>query len=66
MKIVYCLNSIRGIGGIENVTLAKANELAKIEGNDIYIIVTDNWEKHVLMQEISPPNPSYSYSCKLL
>ena len=54
MKIVYCLNSIRGIGGIENVTLAKANELAKIEGNDIYIIVTDNWEKHVLMQEISP------------
>ena len=54
MKIVYCLNSIRGLGGIQKVTLIKANALAEIAGNEIYVIVTDNWEKHVLTQEISP------------
>jgi len=54
MKIVYCLNSIRGLGGIQKVTLIKANALAEIAGNEVYVIVTDNWEKHVLTQEISP------------
>ena len=54
MKIVYCLNSIRGLGGIQKVTLVKANALADIAGNEVYIIVTDNWEKHVLTQELSP------------
>lgn len=54
MKIVYCLNSIRGLGGIQKVTLVKANALAEIAGNEVYIIVTDNWEKHVLTQELSP------------
>lgn len=54
MKIVYCLNSIRGLGGIQKVTLIKANALAEIAGNEIYVIVTDNWEKHVLTQELSP------------
>ena len=54
MKIVYCLNSIRGLGGIQKVTLIKANALAEIAGNEIYVIVTDNWEKHVLVEEISP------------
>lgn len=54
MKIVYCLNSIRGLGGIQKVTVVKANALAEIAGNEVYVIVTDNWEKHVLTQEISP------------
>ncbi|MBM6807295.1 glycosyltransferase family 4 protein [Bacteroides caecicola] len=54
MKIVYCLNSIRGLGGIQKITLIKANALAEIAGNEVYVIVTDNWEKHVLTQEISP------------
>lgn len=54
MKIVYCLNSIRGLGGIQKVTLIKANALAEIAGNEVYVIVTDNWEKHVLTQELSP------------
>ena len=42
MKIVYCLNSIRYLGGIQRVTVVKANALAEIEGNEIYVIVTDN------------------------
>ena len=43
MKIVYCLNSVRGLGGIQKVTLVKANALAEIAGNEVYVIVTDNW-----------------------
>lgn len=54
MKIVYCLNSVRGLGGIQKVTLVKANALAEIAGNEVYVIVTDNWKKHVSVQEISP------------
>ena len=42
MKIVYCLNSIKGIGGIQRVTVVKANALAEIEGNIVFVIVTDN------------------------
>lgn len=42
MKIVYCLNSIRYLGGIQRVTVVKANALAEIEDNEVYIIVTDN------------------------
>lgn len=42
MKIVYCLNSIRGLGGIQRVTIVKANALAEIEGNEVYIVVSDN------------------------
>lgn len=30
MKIVYAINSIRGLGGIQKVTLLKANALADI------------------------------------
>ena len=42
MKIVYCLNSIRYLGGIQRVTVVKANALADLEGNEVYIVVTDN------------------------
>lgn len=42
MKIAYCLNSIRGGGGIERVTIKKANSLAKIEGNQVFVLVTDH------------------------
>ena len=42
MKIVYCLNSIRFLGGIQRVTTVKANALADIPGNEVYIVVTDN------------------------
>lgn len=54
MKIVYSINSIRGLGGIQKVTLLKANALAEIPNNDVYIIVTDNWMNHPLTHELSP------------
>lgn len=54
MKIVYSINSIRGLGGIQKVTLLKANALAEIPDNDVYIIVTDNWMNHPLIHELSP------------
>ena len=42
MRIVYCLNSIRYLGGIQRVTIVKANALADISDNEVYIIVSDN------------------------
>ena len=42
MKIVYCLNSIGYLGGIQRVTVVKANALAEVEGNEVHIVVTDN------------------------
>lgn len=44
MKIVYCLNSICVLGGIGAVTCAKANALASIPDNEVYIVVTDHDE----------------------
>lgn len=42
MKIVYCLDSIRYLGGIQSVTIAKANALAELEGYEVCVAVTDN------------------------
>lgn len=42
MRIVYCLNAICYGGGIERVTIAKANALADIPDNEVWILVTDN------------------------
>lgn len=53
MKIVYCLNSIRYLGGIQRVTVVKANALAEIETNEVYIIVTDN-KNGVFTEPLSP------------
>lgn len=39
MKIVYCLNSVSCLGGIEKVTIVKANALAEIPGNEVFIVV---------------------------
>lgn len=46
MKIAYCLNSIKGGGGIERVTIKKANTLSEIEGNQVFILVTDHKRGH--------------------
>ena len=43
MKIAYCLDSISRIGGIEKITVLKANALAEIEGNEVFIIVADHF-----------------------
>ncbi|MBE6272544.1 MAG: glycosyltransferase family 4 protein [Bacteroides sp.] len=53
MKIVYCINSIRYWGGIQKVTIVKANALADISSNDVYIVVTDN-KKGILTEPLSP------------
>lgn len=42
MKIVYCVDSIKYLGGIQRVTIVKANALASIPSNDVYIVVADN------------------------
>ena len=45
MKIVYCIDSICGIGGIQRSTVIKANALSGIEGNEVWVIVADNTGK---------------------
>ena len=41
MTIVYCIDSIHGVGGIQHVTLAKASALAETEGNEVWILFAD-------------------------
>lgn len=41
MKIVYCTDTIYHLGGIQMVTIAKANALAEIQGNHVWIVVTE-------------------------
>lgn len=52
MKIVYCINSIRYLGGIQRATITKANALASIQGNEVYVVVTDN-KDGILLQPLS-------------
>lgn len=42
MKIVYCADTIYTFGGLEIVTILKANALARVPGNQVWIVVTDN------------------------
>ena len=42
MKIVFCTNSICSLGGIEVITIVKANALAQIPGNQVWIVVPDH------------------------
>ena len=42
MKIVYCVDSINYVGGIQRVTVSKANALSELPGNEVWIIVADN------------------------
>lgn len=42
MKIVYCTDFIYTFGGVEIITILKANALAKIPGNKVWLVVTDN------------------------
>ena len=41
MKIVYCTDTISRMGGIEIVTIAKANALAAVPGNQVWIAVSE-------------------------
>ena len=42
MKIVYCIDSLNGIGGIQHVTLVKANALAEYDSNTVWILFADH------------------------
>lgn len=42
MNIVYCTDSYRYFGGIQRITIEKANALAEIPGYNVYLIVSDN------------------------
>lgn len=49
MKIVYCTDTISRMGGIEIVTIAKANALAAIPENQVWIAVSD-YKNPAIMQ----------------
>ena len=55
MKIVYCTDSICYEGGLQRITLIKANALAEISTNTVYIIVTDNKNKSIINIIIKKP-----------
>lgn len=42
MRVVYCLDSIKNTGGIQRVTVTKANALTTIPNYEVWIIVADN------------------------
>lgn len=41
MRICYCIDSLSVLGGLQSVTVAKANALAAIPGNEVYILIGD-------------------------
>ena len=47
MRVVYCLDSINYVGGIQKVTVTKANALAREPGNEVWVIVADNSGRRV-------------------
>ena len=47
MKIAYCTNGICFLGGISLVTIHKANALAEVEGNEVYVCVSDHFKSDV-------------------
>lgn len=52
MKIIYCLNSLDVLGGIERVSIIKANKLAKM-GHEVSIIVTDHQDDAIFVEPLS-------------
>lgn len=54
MRIVYVLDTIRGLGGIERVIVTKANALAEIDGNEVYIVTIVEKKELPQVFELSP------------
>jgi len=50
MKIVYCINQLEHIGGTERITIAKANALSEIDGNEVSIVVAYNRKEKVILK----------------
>ena len=51
MKIVYCIDSVYLLGGMEKVTIVKANALAKIPSNEVWVVVTDACDNSLIPLE---------------
>lgn len=53
MKIVFCANAICNVGGIDKVTIVKANALSGIPGNEVFIMITDHYPERALCEPLS-------------
>jgi glycosyltransferase involved in cell wall biosynthesis len=51
MRIVYCINNINDIGAIMSLTAQKANALSRIDGNEVWIIVTEDKGRRLYLDE---------------
>lgn len=54
MRILFCINSLGCPGGIERVTIVKANALARIPGNEVAICYTDKGNFPKTIHPLSP------------
>lgn len=64
MKIVYCLNAISTIGGVERAIITKANALSSIPENHVYIVVVRNDSQRtqgILSQNVNLINLDIDY-----
>lgn len=53
MKVIFCLNAICYAGGIEKITIVKANALAELSGFEVYIAVADHNPRMKLLAPLS-------------
>ena len=51
MRIVYCLDQIDSSGGVERVTVTKANALSEIAGNEVYVVVAFHRSNRLTLSE---------------
>ena len=51
MKIVYCADTVYQLGGVEITTVVKANALAEIPGNKVWIVVANNKKSSLVRLE---------------
>ena len=56
MKIVFCYNTIRQLGGMEICMVFRANELSRVPGNEVWVVVTERTEEH---QQLLLPEVNY-------
>lgn len=60
MNILFCINSLGAFGGMERVTIVKANALADIEGNNVAICYTDKGSfPQKIIHPLSPKVKTY-------
>ena len=54
MKILFCINSLGGFGGLERVTIVKANALSAIPGNEVGICFSNKGSYPKTIHPLSP------------